>query len=221
MGLFDRLNSHKTTMVSAEEALPGRDQEMRTATHHEVNGNPLAGPYPDGVELAYFAMGCFWGAERLFWKLPGVWVTAVGYMGGHTPNPTYEETCTSRTGHTETVLVAYDPALVSYGELLKTFWEEHDPTQSMGQGNDIGTQYRSAIYTTTDAQLDEAKLTRDAFQERLTAMGYGEITTEIAPGTAVGAFFFAEDYHQQYLHKVPNGYCGLRGTGASCPVGLG
>ena len=200
------------------EALKGRPEPIPTAETHFVNGNALKGPYPAGYETAIFAMGCFWGVERLFWQIPGVWVTAAGYVGGSTPNPTYEETCTGRTGHTEAVLVVYDPAAVSYERLLKTFWEEHDPTQGMRQGNDVGSQYRSGVYTTSPAQAAAAEASRDAYQAALSAKGYGAITTEIAPA---GPFYFAEAYHQQYLAKNPNGYCGLQGTGAVCPIGVG
>ena len=185
---------------------------------HPVLDTPTGGPYPDGVELIYLGMGCFWGAERALWQTPGVWTTAVGYSGGSTPNPTYEETCTGKTGHAEVVLVAYDPKKISIEQLLGVFWESHDPTQGMRQGNDVGTTYRSAIYTTTDEQLAAAKASRDAYQERLSTAGYGDITTEITPA---GPFYPAEDYHQQYLFKVPNGYCSMAGTGVSCPVGLG
>jgi len=210
--------SKKTTLVTAEEALPGRtDQTMPVPAAHFVNGHPLTGPWPEGYETAVFAMGCFWGAERKFWELPEVFSTAVGYAGGFTPNPTYEETCSARTGHTEAVLVVFDPTKISYDQLLKVFWENHNPTQGMRQGNDVGTQYRSAIYATTDAQLAAALASRDTFQEKLSAAGYDEITTEIAPA---GAFYYAEPYHQQYLGKNPNGYCGLGGTGVSCPIGL-
>ncbi len=206
-------------MVTAAEALPGRSASLfEVPMTHEVLGTPIQGPFPTGIETIYLGMGCFWGAERLFWKTPGVYTTAVGYGGGFTPFPTYKETCSGDTGHAELVLVAYDPQKVTLDELLRTFWEEHDPTQGMRQGNDIGTQYRSAIFTTTDAQLAEALASRDAYQTKLTAAGYGPITTEIAPA---GEFYYAEDYHQQYLHKVPNGYCGLEGTGVSCPIGLG
>jgi len=203
------------TIPAPEEALPGREEQMQVPQRHYVNDNPLKGPYPDGVETLYVGMGCFWGAERLFWKLDGVFATAVGYQGGHTPNPTYEEVCSGRTGHTEAVMVVYDPAVISLDEILRTFWEEHDPTQGMRQGNDAGTQYRSAIYTTTDAQLAAAKASRDRYEAALRARGGGEITTEIQPA---GPFYFAEIYHQQYLAKNPGGYCGLRGTGVSCPA---
>ena len=200
------------------QALKGRPDPIPTAANHYVNGHPLKGPYPDGFETAQFAMGCFWGVERLFWDLPGVWVTAVGYVGGETPNPTYEEVCSGRTGHAEAVLVVYDPQAISYAQLLKLFWEEHDPTQGMRQGNDVGTQYRSGIYTTTAAQAAEAAGSRDAYAAALRGRGLGAVTTEIAPA---GPFYFAEAYHQQYLAKNPNGYCGLQGTGVVCPIGLG
>lgn len=210
------LLSKKTNMVSADEALPGRDAPLVIADTHFVNGAKVREPYPDGFEVAYFAMGCFWGAERLFWQTPGVHVTAVGYAGGFTNNPTYEETCTGQTGHAETVMVVYDPARVSYAELLRIFFEEHDPTQGMRQGNDIGTVYRSAIYTTTDTQLTKAAAARDAYQAALSGSGRRDaITTEIKP---IDTFYFAEDYHQQYLAKNPGGYCGLQGTGVSCPI---
>jgi peptide-methionine (S)-S-oxide reductase len=217
MSLFSLFKS-ETPMPNAANALPGRKEPLRTAAAHFVNGQPLKGPYPDGVETAIFGAGCFWGVERKFWKLPGVYVTAVGYAGGITPNPTYEETCSGRTGHTEAVLVAYDPNLVSYDDLLKTFWEAHNPTQGMRQGNDVGSQYRSAIYTTTPAQAEAAAKSRAAYQAALTTAGLGAITTEIAPAAE---FYFAEDYHQQYLAKNPNGYCGVGGTGVSCPIGSG
>jgi peptide-methionine (S)-S-oxide reductase len=215
--IYMRFFTHKTEMPAAEDALPGRDTEMPVPDRHAVLGTPLMPPFPEGIELAQFGMGCFWGAERSFWELDGVYTTAVGYAGGHTPNPTYEEVCSGRTGHTEAVLVAYDPEKVSYEDLLRTFWEGHDPTQGMRQGNDVGTQYRSAIYTYSDAQRAAAEASRDRYQERLRAEGYGEITTEIRDAPP---FYYAEDYHQQYLHKVPNGYCGLGGTGVSCPVGI-
>jgi peptide-methionine (S)-S-oxide reductase len=212
--LFSR---HKQDMPSADEALPGREAEMPVPDRHAVLGTPLKPPFPEGIALAQFGLGCFWGAERLFWELDGVYTTAVGYAGGHTPNPTYEEVCGGRTGHTEAVLVAYDPAKVSYEDLLRTFWEGHDPTQGMRQGNDVGTQYRSAIYTYDDAQREAALASRDRYQERLRAAGRGDITTEIADAPP---FYHAEDYHQQYLHKVPNGYCGLGRTGVTFPVGV-
>jgi peptide-methionine (S)-S-oxide reductase len=205
-------------MPTPETALKGRPNAIPTADTHFVNGRPLKGPYPEGMRLAQFAMGCFWGVERIFWKLPGVWVTAVGYVAGVTPNPTYEEVCSGRTGHTEAVLVVYDPQVTSYEALLKVFWEGHDPTQGMRQGNDVGTQYRSGVYTYDEAQARAAGASREAYQASLSAQGYGSITTEIAPA---GEFYFAEDYHQQYLAKNPAGYCGVGGTGVSCPIGVG
>src|SRR3954469_1856286 len=208
----------KTTMIDRAEALPGRSQrQFSVGDTHAVLGTRIQPPYPDGLEVAVFGLGCFGGAEKTFWQLPGVYSTAVGYAGGFTPNPTYEEVCSARTGHTEAVLVAYDQAVVSYEQLLKVFWEDHDPTQGMRQGNDVGTQYRSAVFFQSPEQEAAALAGRAAFQERLTAAGYGEITTEIAP---LGTFFYAEDYHQQYLYKVPNGYCPINSTGVSCPVGL-
>jgi peptide-methionine (S)-S-oxide reductase len=207
----------KLDLPTAEEALKGRSEAMRVPATHEVLRTPLTGPWPEGLEVASFGLGCFWGAERVFWKAPGVYTTAVGYQGGQTPNPTYDETCSGRTGHTEAVLVVYDPKVTSYEALLKLFWENHDPTQGMRQGNDMGTQYRSAIYSTTDAQLAAARQSREVFQEALTRAGKGTITTEILPA---GPFYYAEPYHQQYLDKNPNGYCGLGGTGVSCPIGL-
>ena len=215
-----RFLTRKSDMVDAERALPGREQPIPTATTHEVLGTPLKPPFPDGYETAVFGLGCFWGAERVFWQAPGVYTTAVGYAGGFTPNPTYEEVCSAQTGHTEAVLVVFDPARTSYDALLKLFWEGHDPTQGMRQGNDVGTQYRSAILWTSEAQRDAALASRDAYQAMLAQAGYDEITTEIAP-LADDRFFYAEDYHQQYLAKNPFGYCGLGGTGVSCPVGLG
>ncbi len=209
----------KATMVAPDNALPGRDKPPFTVpTRHAVNGQPIQPPFPEGSESAVFALGCFWGAERIFWQTPGVITTAVGYTGGFTPNPTYEETCSGRTGHAEAVLVVFDPKRVSYADLLKVFFEEHNPTQGMRQGNDSGTQYRSGIYTTSDAQRETADRVLGAYDERLRASGHSSITTEVAPA---GPFYYAEDYHQQYLYKVPNGYCGLEGTGVSCPVGLG
>jgi len=205
-------------LPTAETALPGRAHSIPTAESHFVNGRPLKGPYPEGLETAIFAMGCFWGVERMFWKLPGVYVTAVGYVNGHTPNPTYEEVCSGRTGHTEAVLVVYDPRVVTYTDLLKVFWEGHDPTQGMRQGNDVGTQYRSGVYVLNDAQAQAAETSREAFQRALSQKGYGQITSEIAPA---GPFYFAEDYHQQYLAKNPHGYCGVGGTGVTCPIGVG
>jgi len=208
----------KMQMVSADEAHPGHDHRLfPVPTQHFVNFNPLEPPFPDGLEQAVFGLGCFWGAERKFWETPGVFTTAVGYAGGHSPNPTYEEVCGGRTGHTEVVLVVFDPKKVTFEQLLKVFWEAHDPTQGMRQGNDVGTQYRSAIYTFTPEQRTAAETSRQMYNERLLAAGYGEITTEIADAPP---FYYAEDYHQQYLAKVPNGYCGLGGTGVSCPVGV-
>ena len=204
-------------LPTADAALPGRAEPLPTAEKHFVNGNPLKGPYPDSFKTAVFAMGCYWGVERRFWQVPGVWVTAVGNAGGHTPNPTYEEVCSGKTGHTESVFVVYDPSVVSYDELLKVFWEGHDPTQGMRQGNDQGTQYRSAIYTSSKEELEAAKASRDGYQKQLEEAGYGKITTEIRP---LDDFFFAEEYHQQYLAKNPSGYCGIGGTGVSCPIGL-
>ncbi len=209
----------KTAMVSPAEALPGRDRPaFAIPERHAVLGTPIQPPFPAGIETAVFGLGCFWGAEKIFWQTPGVYSTAVGYAGGHTPNPTYEEVCSGRTGQTEVVLVAYDPQRISYEELLRIFWENHDPTQGMRQGNDVGTQYRSAIYTTSDEQRRLAEASRDAYQAELAKAGYGAITTEIAPA---GPFYYAEEYHQQYLHKVPNGYCPHHGTGVGCPVSLG
>jgi peptide-methionine (S)-S-oxide reductase len=207
-----------TTMVDADRALPGRDTPIRTAEQHFVNFHPLQGPYPEGLEQAMFGLGCFWGAERKFWEADGVYVTAVGYSAGFTPNPTYEEVCSGRTGHSEVVLVVFDPKQITYGELLKLFWESHDPTQGMRQGNDSGTQYRSGIYTYSDDQLVQAEQSRLEYQKALHEAGHPrEITTEIQPA---GPFYFAEDYHQQYLAKNPNGYCGIGGTGVTCPTGL-
>jgi peptide-methionine (S)-S-oxide reductase len=209
---------HKSQMVTPDDALAGRAQRIfPLPARHYVLDAPLEPPFPDGYETAVFAMGCFWGAERKFWETGAVYTTAVGYAGGYTPNPTYEETCSGRTGHTEAVLVVFDPKRTSYEDLLRVFWENHDPTQGMRQGNDVGTQYRSAIYYTNDAQRDAAELSRKRFQEKLADAGYGDITTEIAPA---GDFWYAEDYHQQYLAKNPGGYCGIGGTGVSCPVGI-
>ena len=204
-------------MVDAESALPGREQEIPVPARHDVLGTPLKGPFPEGVETAVFGMGCFWGAERIFWEAPGVYTTAVGYAGGFTPNPTYEEVCSGRTGHTEAVLVAFNTAETSFEDMLKLFWEGHDPTQHMRQGNDVGSQYRSALYWHGEAQRAAAEASREPYQAKLKQEGYGEITTEIAKA---GPFYYAEDYHQQYLAKNPNGYCGLGGTGVSCPIGL-
>ncbi len=212
--LFSR---YKTRIPAPENSLPGRPQRMPVPARHLVLDTPLEPPFPAGIETAVFGLGCFWGAERLFWKTPGVYTTAVGYAGGATPNPTYEEVCSGRTGHTEAVLVAYDPAQVSYEDLLRVFWEGHDPTQGMRQGNDVGTQYRSAIYTTSDDQLAAAERSAAMFGERLAAAGFEGITTEIAPA---GPFYYAEEYHQQYLARNPNGYCGLGGTGVTCPIGV-
>jgi peptide-methionine (S)-S-oxide reductase len=206
-----------TTMVEREDALPGRDEPMPVPAAHHVLGTPLAPPFLDGLEQAIVAMGCFWGAERVFWQAPGVYTTAVGYAGGFTPNPTYEEVCSGRTGHAEAVLVVFDPQQTSYEQILRLFWEGHDPTHGMRQGNDVGTQYRSALYWTSEAQREAAEASRAAFQGELARAGYGEITTELAPA---GPFYYAEPYHQQYLSKNPNGYCGLGGTGVACPVGL-
>lgn len=207
----------KTEIPSAADALPGRDEEMRISEPHFINGNPIKGPFPDGVETVYVAMGCFWGAERLFWNLPGVHATAVGYMAGSTKNPSYREVCSGNTGHTEAVMIAYDPGRISIEEILKPFWEEHDPTQGMRQGNDVGSQYRSGIYTTTPEQHAAALHTRDAIAEQLDERGYGAITTEIMDAPV---FYYAEEAHQQYLAKNPGGYCGLKGTGATCPVSV-
>ena len=212
------LRRDKAHMPTADEALPGRPQRaFAVPERHFVLGTPLEPPFPDGLEQAIFAMGCFWGAERKFWEAPGVYTTAVGYAGGYTPHPTYEEVCSGRTGHSEVVLVVFDPKVTSYEALLKVFWENHDPTQGMRQGNDVGTQYRSAVYTFGDEQAKAVDASRRMFQERLEGSGYGEITTEVAPA---GEFYYAEDYHQQYLAKNPNGYCGLGGTGVSCPIGV-
>ncbi len=210
--------SRKYNMVSKDEALPGRSTPIPTAETHFVNGRPLTLDVPEGHEVAIFGMGCFWGVERMFWKLDGVYLTMAGYAAGHTENPTYQEVCTGQTGHNEVVRVVYDPAVVSYETLLKTFWEGHDPTQGMRQGNDTGTQYRSGIYWTTDAQRAAAEATKAAFAKGLAEAGYGAITTEILPAPE---FYFAEDYHQQYLAKNPGGYCGLGGTGVTCPIGTG
>jgi peptide-methionine (S)-S-oxide reductase len=217
VGVFGFLSGEKRKMVDATRALPGRDTPMRVPEAHFVNGHALSPPYPEGLEQAMFGLGCFWGAERTFWEADGVWVTAVGYAAGFTPNPTYEEVCSGRTGHGEVVLVVFDPKRISYGELLRIFWESHDPTQGMRQGNDIGTQYRSGIYTFSDDQLAAAEQSRVEYQKALSEAGHGEITTEILPAPP---FYFAEDYHQQYLAKNPMGYCGLGGTGVSCPSGL-
>ena len=213
-----RFGRDKSRMVNSDEAPPGRTTPLRVPEEHVVSGHRIQPPFPDGLRTAVFGMGCFWGAERLFWQTPGVYSTAVGYAGGFTENPTYEETCSGRTGHAEVVLVVYDPAQVSYAQLLTVFWEGHDPTQGMRQGNDVGSQYRSAIYWRTPEQRDAAIATRDAYAAALAERGMGPITTEIAEA---GAYYPAEDYHQQYLHKNPMGYCGIGGTGVSCPIGTG
>ena len=213
MFLFER----KTKTVTPDDALPGRSESLRVPDRHVVLGTPLQPPFPDGTEQIVVGMGCFWGSERVFWQAGGVYTTAVGYAGGYTPNPTYEEVCSGRTGHTEAVLVVFDPVAISLENVLRLFWEGHDPTQSNRQGNDVGTQYRSAIYWATEAQRDAVEGSRAMFQAELSKAGYGEISTEIA---AAGPFYYAEDYHQQYLAKNPNGYCGLGGTGVACPVGL-
>ena len=213
--MFDKLK--KSVLPGAGDTLPGRDDEMPVPAAHYVNGNPLKPPFPEHLETAVFGMGCFWGAERLFWKLDGVFSTSVGYAGGATPNPDYREVCSGGTGHAEVVQVVFDPSEISYARLLETFWESHDPTQGMRQGNDIGTQYRSTIYTTNDAQLEAARESLSAYQRRLSEAGFGAITTEVA---SLGTYYFAEDYHQQYLAKNPNGYCGIGGTGVSCQIGL-
>ena len=214
MGIFGFGNA---AMVSEQDALPGRTETIRVPAAHEVLGNPLLPPFPDGYEQVVVGMGCFWGAERMFWQQPGVWTTAVGYAGGFTRNPLYEEVCSGRTGHTEVVLAVFDPEVTSCAQMLKTFWEGHDPTQGLRQGNDVGSQYRSAIYWADDRQRQIAEASRDMFQQALDAAGAGPITTEIAQA---GPFYYAEGYHQQYLHKNPGGYCGLGGTGVSCPVGI-
>jgi peptide-methionine (S)-S-oxide reductase len=215
MFLFDKA---KTKLVDPADALPGRDEAIAVPERHYVLGNPLTPPWPEGFQQIVVGMGCFWGAERVFWQAPGVWTTAVGYAGGSTPNPSYEEVCSARTGHTEAVLAVFDPSVTSYDEMLKLFWENHDPTQGMRQGNDVGTQYRSAIYVGSEAEREAAERSREVFAAQLGEAGYGEITTEIAP---LDQFYYAEGYHQQYLAKNPNGYCGLGGTGVSCPIGLG
>ncbi|WP_207479691.1 peptide-methionine (S)-S-oxide reductase MsrA [Arenibaculum pallidiluteum] len=211
MGMF----RDKTAMPAPEQALPGREHAMPVPERHHVNGHSLKGPWPDGFATAVFGLGCFWGAERKFWQARGVHVTAVGYAGGHTPNPTYEEVCSGRTGHTEVVLVVFDPSVTSYDDMLRIFWESHNPTQGMRQGNDIGTQYRSAIYVASEDQRRRAEASLEAYQRELTSAGYGRITTEIREAPP---FYYAEDYHQQYLAKNPGGYCGLGGTGVSCPA---
>ncbi len=217
MALLNMLG-RKQKLPGRGEALPGRPEPIETARIHAVLGRDLHGPYPDGMEKALFGLGCFWGAERVLWQRAGVWVTAVGYAGGATPNPTYQEVCTGQTGHNEVVLVVYDPAKVSFDELLKLFWESHDPTQGMRQGNDIGTQYRSGIYVISDEQKQAAERSRETYQAALAAAGRGAVTTEILDAPP---FYFAEEYHQQYLEKNPNGYCGLGGTGVACPLGTG
>jgi peptide-methionine (S)-S-oxide reductase len=217
MSLLNDLFKDKTRMVAADRALPGRDTEIPVADRHFVLGTPMRPPFPEGMQSIVVGMGCFWGAERVFWQAQGVYTTAVGYAGGYTPNPTYEEVCSGSTGHTEAVLAVFDPKLTSYEEMLRLFWEGHDPTQVMRQGHDVGTQYRSAIYFHDAAQEAAAERSRDVYAEMLRASGYGEISTEIA---AAGPFYYAEDYHQQYLAKNPAGYCGLGGTGVSCPIGV-
>jgi len=215
MFLFDKA---KTKLVDPADALPGRDEAIVVPERHYVLGNPLTPPWPEGFQQIVVGMGCFWGAERVFWQAPGVWTTAVGYAGGTTPNPSYEEVCSARTGHAEVVLAVFDPSVTSYDEMLKLFWENHDPTQGMRQGNDVGTQYRSGIYVGSEAEREAAERSREVFAAQLGEAGYGEITTEIAP---LDTFYYAEGYHQQYLAKNPSGYCGLGGTGVSCPIGLG
>ena len=210
-------SSRKTQMIDPSQALPGRDEPMPVAARHEVLGTPLMPPFPEGLQRAVFGMGCFWGAERVFWQAEGVYTTAAGYAGGFTPNPSYEEVCSAGTGHAEVVLAVFDPNVTSYEAMLQLFWEGHDPTQGMRQGNDVGTQYRSAIFTADAAQREAAEASKAMYQERLSAAGHGTITTEIADA---GPFYYAEDYHQQYLAKNPNGYCGIGGTGVSCPIGL-
>jgi peptide-methionine (S)-S-oxide reductase len=217
-GDFVFLFREKSKMIDPDRALPGRDTAMPVPARHDVLGTPLQPPFPEGLEQIVVGMGCFWGAERVFWQLDGVYTTAVGYAGGYTPNPTYEEVCSGSTGHTEAVLVVFDPARISRDEILRAFWENHDPTQGMRQGNDVGTQYRSAVYASDDGQLAAAEASRDAFQTALSAAGRGEISAEIR---RAGPFYYAEAYHQQYLAKNPNGYCGLGGTGVFCPIGLG
>jgi peptide-methionine (S)-S-oxide reductase len=211
------LKKHKRDLIRPEDALPGRSEAMPVAERHAVLGTQTTPPFPEGYEQAVFGLGCFWGAERKFWRAPGAYTTAVGYAGGYTPNPTYKEVCSGLTGHAEVVLVVFDPAQTSYEEILRVFWESHDPTQGMRQGNDVGTQYRSAIYTYSEAQRSAAEASLNRYQEALAESGYGTITTELAEA---GPFYYAEDYHQQYLAKVPNGYCGLGGTGVACPVGV-
>jgi peptide-methionine (S)-S-oxide reductase len=212
------LFTRNKSIPAADQALPGRDEPIPVPERHDVLGTPLTPPFPEGIDTIQLGLGCFWGAERIFWRLPGVYTTAVGYAGGYTPNPSYREVCSGRTGHTEVVLVVYDPKQVSFEQILKAFWEGHDPTQGMRQGNDVGTQYRSAIYTTTDAQLAAAEASRDLYADALAASHRGAISTEIRPA---GDFYYAEDYHQQYLDKNPGGYCGIGGTGVACPIGTG
>ncbi|MFD3809493.1 peptide-methionine (S)-S-oxide reductase MsrA [Rhodococcus sp. NPDC058639] len=221
MSWFDEILARagsKSQMVAREDALPGRSEPVVVPETHYVNGNRIVPPFPEGLQTAVVGMGCFWGAEKEFWQLDGVYSTAAGYAGGYTPNPTYEEVCSGRTGHTEVVLVVFDPKVIGYARILQEFWENHDPTQGMRQGNDQGTQYRSAIYTYDETQIEMAEATAEAYGERLAAAGYGAVTTEIAP---LAHFYYAEDYHQQYLAKNPNGYCPVHATGVSCPVGLG
>ncbi|MFE0644651.1 peptide-methionine (S)-S-oxide reductase MsrA [Streptomyces sp. NPDC058877] len=213
--------SRTPVLPTPEQALPGRSEpEFSVPERHTVLGNPLLGPYPEGLEVADFALGCFWGAERKFWQTDGVWTTLVGYQGGHTPNPSYEEVCSGLTGHAEAVRVVFDPSKVSYAALLKLFWESHDPTQGFRQGNDVGTQYRSAVYTHSPEQAATAEASREAYQKVLTGSGYGEITTQVLPADGTRPFYPAEGYHQQYLDKNPAGYCGIGGTGVSCPIGV-
>ncbi|WP_040772613.1 peptide-methionine (S)-S-oxide reductase MsrA [Nocardia pneumoniae] len=219
--LVGRLSLPEPAMVTPEQALPGRAEPLVVPDTHYVNGHPIHPPFPNGMQVAVVAMGCFWGAEKGFWELDGVYTTAVGYVGGYTPNPTYEEVCSGRTGHTESVLVVFDPAVIDYAGVLKQFWENHDPTQGMRQGNDRGTQYRSAIFTLNAEQADLARATAEAYGKRLAVAGYGEITTEITPLPGLSAFYYAEGYHQQYLAKNPGGYCPVHATGVNCPVGLG
>jgi peptide-methionine (S)-S-oxide reductase len=216
MGIFGF--GKKLAMPTREQALPGRSEQMPVPAKHYVNSNPLKAPFPDGLETAMFGLGCFWGAERKFWQQPGVYTTAVGYAAGYTPNPTYREVCTGLTGHNEVVFVVFDPKVITYNQLLKVFWESHDPTQGMRQGNDTGTQYRSGIYVYSETQKQQAAASRDAYQEKLNQAGFGKITTEILEAPE---FYYAEEYHQQYLAKNPNGYCGLGGTGVACPIGVG
>jgi len=218
--MMQLFKARQTDILEAARALPGREQRMPVAERHLVLGNPLQPPFPEGMEQAIFGMGCFWGAERIFWEAPGVYTTAVGYAGGITPNPTYEEVCSGRTGHAEVVLVAFDASITSFQEMLRLFWEGHDPTQGMRQGNDRGTQYRSVVICSDATQLSLAESSRDAYERMLTASGHGRITTEILPPDPARPFYYAEDYHQQYLEKNPGGYCGLGGTGVACPIGL-